>query len=79
MIWFRFIVLSLVTLCDCLPRTCCCQENAGENRKPVFLDYLYLKRSSQIELKTFDSGEVGIGDDVPVMILILNRSKSTFE
>ena len=78
-IWFRFIVLSLVTLCDCLPRTCCCQENAGENRKPVFLDYLYLKRSSQIELKSFDIGEVGIGDDVPVLIRILNRSKSTFE
>jgi hypothetical protein len=78
-IWFRFIVLSLVTLCDRLPRTCYCQENAAENRKPVFLDYLYLKRSSQLEVKSFDIGEVGIGEEIPVLIRILNRSKSTFE
>ena len=70
MIRFRFIVLALFTLCDHLKGTCYCQENAGENRKPVFLDYLYLKQSSQLELKSFDIGEAGIGEEVPELIRI---------
>jgi hypothetical protein len=78
-ICLRFIFLAFVTFSECLPGTCYCQENAAENRKPVFLTYLYLKLSSQLELKSFDIGEVGVGEEVPVLIRILNRSKSTFE
>lgn len=59
--------------------TCFCQNNVEDPRKPVFIEYLHLKSTSQVVVKSFDIGEVAVGEEVPVLIRVLNRSRSVFE
>lgn len=59
--------------------TCFCQDNVEDSRKPVFIEYLHLKSTSQFVVKSFDIGEVAVGEEVPVLIRVLNRSRSVFE
>lgn len=79
MIWPRLIVLTLGMLAGCLPtRNCCCQEKTEENSKAVFLQYLFLEPAGQFVIKSFDIGDVYAGEDVPILIRLMNRSHTTF-
>ena len=46
---------------------------------PVFLKHLFLQPAGKFVSETFDLGEVGLGEQIPVLLQIVNRSNSRFE
>ena len=79
--WFRLIIPVCVLVVETVSITssvCFCQENSPTSSKPVFVEYLYLKQAGPVVVESFDIGEVGIGEEVPVLIRVVNRSTTTF-
>lgn len=54
-------------------------EDSPTSNKPVMVDFLYQPQASSFVFASFDLGEVGIGEEIPVIIRVMNRSKTTFE
>jgi hypothetical protein len=79
--WFRSLSLAcalVVVTVLTSSSVCRCQEKTPQTREPAFVEYLYLKPAGQFVVKSFDIGEVGIGEEVPVLIRVQNRSTTTF-
>ncbi|MFN7875390.1 MAG: hypothetical protein ACK5PB_08735 [Pirellula sp.] len=47
--------------------------------KSFNVDYLFLKPAGEFVVQSFDIGEVGLGEEVPVLVRVLNRSTTNFE
>jgi hypothetical protein len=57
----------------------CFSQNALlKSPESVNVDYLYLKPAGQVVVQSFDLGEVGIGEEVPVLVRVMNRSTTGF-
>jgi hypothetical protein len=58
----------------------CYSQNASlKSPESVNVDYLFLKPAGQVVVQSFDVGEVGIGEEVPVLVRVMNRSTTNFE
>ena len=58
-----------------------CEEDRDDKSgvEAVLVEYLLLPIAGQFATESFDIGEVGIGENVPVLIRVMNRSLEPFE
>jgi hypothetical protein len=57
---------------------CFCQENPPASSKSVLVDYLFTNPAGKVVVESFDIGDAGIGEGVPVLIRVMNRSDTKF-
>lgn len=73
------VVVTLVLFCSSTGNVVFGQDSTVTMARPsIKVDYLHLKLAGEFAIENLDIGEVEMGEEIPVLVRVLNRSMTNF-